>query len=427
MLDLKLIRQETDRVRQALRRKGEAEAARIDRVLEEDARRRAILADVEEKKRERNVASKEIGRLRASGETADASRLEHLRALSDAIKAQDEALREIDAAMQEALSWLPNLPDAAAPDGGGPEDNVVVATHGEPPAFDFEPLDHIELGTRLGILDLEAGSRMSGSGFVVLRGAGARLARALIQWMLDVHTGEHGYEEVWSPVIVREASLFGTGQLPKLREDMYRLERDEGFLIPTAEVPITGVVAGQTVDEALLPRKLVGYSACFRREAGAAGRETRGLLRVHQFDKVELVRIAHPERSATDHQELCRDAESVLRRLGLHYRVLELCAGDMSFAAARCYDLELWAPGEQKWLEVSSCSNFGDFQARRLGIRMQPGAGGKSVFCHTLNASGVALPRLLVALLECGQTADGTVRVPEVLRPYMGGQAAITA
>jgi seryl-tRNA synthetase len=243
--------------------------------------------------------------------------------------------------------------------------------------------------------------------------------------MLDLHTGEHGYEEIWSPVIVREASLFGTGQLPKLREDMYRLERDEGYLIPTAEVPITGIVGGQTLDEAVLPRKLVGYSACFRREAGAAGRETRGLLRVHQFDKVELVRIAHPGRSATDHEELRHDAETVLRRLGLHYRVLELCTGDLSFAAARCYDLELWAPGERKWLEVSSCSNFGDFQARRLGIRMQPGAGGKAVFCHTLNASGVALPRLLVALLESGQTPGGSVRIPEVLRPYMGGQVEI--
>jgi seryl-tRNA synthetase len=425
MLDLKLIRQETERVRAGVARKGgAAEAERIDRLIELDGRRRALLADVEEKKRRRNEASKEIGRRRAAGEEVE-DRFAEMRRLSDEIKQQDENLREIDAAIRDDLQWVPNLPHDDVPDGDDETANRLMSTWGEPAQFDFEPKNHLELGADLGILDQEAASRLSGSGFVVLRDGGARLVRGLIQWMLDLHTAEHGYREVWPPVLVREEGLFGTGQLPKLRDDMYQVDGDGSFLIPTAEVPITGLVAGSTFDEEELPLKLVGYTACFRREAGAAGRMTRGLLRVHQFDKVELVRIAHPDRSWTDHQELLHDAEVVLRRLGLHYRVVELCTGDLSFAAARCYDLEVWAPGEGEWLEVSSASNFVDFQARRLGVRMQPEQGGKSRLCHTLNASGTALPRLLVALLETYQQADGTVALPEVLGPYMAGMARL--
>jgi seryl-tRNA synthetase len=425
MLDLKTIRQETERIQAAVARKGgAAEADRITRILELDARRRQILAAVEIKKQERNQASKEIGKLRAAGEPVD-DRFAELRRLSEAIKAQDQELHQIDADIRAEMEWVPNPPHEAVPDGADDTANVALRSHGEPPQFDFEPRAHIELGEQLGILDLEAASRLAGSGFVVLRDAGARLTRALIQWMLDLHTAEHGYSEVWSPVMVREQGLFGTGQLPKLRDDMYKIAEHDSFLIPTAEVPITGLLGGKTLPEDELPLKLAGYTACFRREAGAAGRDTRGLLRIHQFDKVELVRIAHPERSWTDHKELLLDAETILRRLGLHYRVLDLCAGDLSFAASRCYDLEVWAPGEGTWLEVSSCSNFLDFQARRLGIRMQPEQGGKSRLCHTLNASGVALPRLIVAILESYQTAAGTVRVPEPVQPYMAGMKEI--
>ncbi len=421
MLDLKYIRQASDTVRAAVARKGGAvEVERIDRILLHDQRRREILAEVEVKKRQRNVASAEVAELRAAGEDLS-DRFARLRQLGDEIKTQDQELRAVEGELSAELAWVPNLPQAVVPDGDDQTGNVVVSTHGERPEFDFAPRDHLELGRLLGILDLEAASRLSGSGFILLRDAGARLCRGLIQWMLDLHTAEHGYREVWPPVVVREQALFGTGQLPKLRDDMYKIEDHDGYLIPTAEVPITGMLGGQTIDEDELPVKLVGYSACFRREAGAAGRDTHGMLRVHQFDKVELVRIAHPERSETDHAQLRRDAETVLEKLGLYYRVLELCAGDLSFAAARCHDLEIWAPGEGKWLEVSSCSNFADFQARRLGIRLHPASGKKSRFCHTLNASGVALPRLIVALLETYQTAAGTVRLPEILKPYMAG------
>ncbi len=418
MLDLKLIRAETDLVRAALRAKGAT--VDLDRLLGLDQERRDLTAETEALKHERNAVSKEIGDRKKRGEDSS-ERMERMRVVGDTIAALDERLRGIDAAIDELLSWIPNLPHASVPAGLTPADNVVVRVEGAPPEFDFAPRNHVELGERLAILDPLRAAKLSGSGFSLLYGMGARLGRALLTYMLDLHTSAHGYAEVWAPYLVKPSCLFGTGQLPKLREDMYYVNGDDQYLIPTGEVPITNLYGDETLAEEDLPRKHVGYTACFRREAGAAGRETRGLLRLHQFDKVELVKFVHPDRSYEEHESLLADAESVLRNLGLHYRVLALCGGDLSFAAAKCYDLEVWAPGEGKWLEVSSCSNFEDFQARRLGIRMRPTGGGKSRLVHTLNASGVALPRLLVAILEHYQTGTGAVRVPEVIRPYMGG------
>ncbi len=421
MLDLRALRADPDGWRGDLERKGGRDAAeRLDRILSADERRRQLLVEVEALKRQRNETSKEIGRRRALGDGA-APEMAAMKEVAASIKALDQELKGVELEVQDELAWLPNRPHPEVPDGTDDSANVVCSTKGAPPKFDFEPRNHLELGATLDMFDFEAAAALSGAGFAVFRGAGARLVRGLIQWMIDLHVGQHGYTEVWTPAVVREHALFGTGQLPKLKEDMYELSRDEGFLIPTAEVTITGLAADRTYPEADLTTKLVGYTPCFRREAGAAGRLTRGLLRLHQFDKVELVRIAHPERSWDDHAELLGEVAAVLDQLGLHYRTTELCTGDLSFAAARCFDLEVWAPGERRWLEVSSCSNYLDFQARRLGTRMAPADGGKSVLAHTLNASGLALPRLIVALLETYQTASGAVTLPEVLRPYMAG------
>jgi seryl-tRNA synthetase len=421
MLDLKLIRQEPDRVRAAVAVKNVP--VDLDRLLHLDGERRDLLGEVETLKHERNTASKAIGERRQRGEDATAE-MARMRQVGEAIDALDRRVKDLEAELDELQAWIPNLPHPTTPPGTSAEDNVVVRVEGAPPqGGTFR--NHLELGEMLGILDPERAARLSGAGFSLLKGRGAHLSRALIQFMLDLHTAKHGYEEVATPYLARPECLFGTGQLPKLREDMYRVDGDDLFLIPTAEVTITNLYRDETLREEDLPRKHVGYTACFRREAGAAGRDTRGLLRLHQFDKVELVRFTHPDRSYEEHEALLRDAESVLRILGLHYRVLALCAGDLSFAAAKCYDLEVWAPGEGRWLEVSSCSNFEDFQARRIGIRMRPVGGGKTRLCHTLNASGLALPRLIVALLETYQDETGAVRIPEPLRPYMGGLSAI--
>jgi len=348
-----------------------------------------------------------------------------MRQVGEAIDALDRRVRAAELELEELQSWVPNLPHPSTPPGASAADNVVVRVEGAPKAGTGPQRNHVELGEMLGILDPERAAKLSGAGFSLLKGRGAQLSRALIQFMLDFHVSKHGYEEVATPYLVRPECLFGTGQLPKLREDMYHVGGDDLFLIPTAEVTITNLYRDETLREEDLPRKLVGYTACFRREAGAAGRDTRGLLRLHQFDKVELVKFVHPDRSYDEHEALLADAESVLKALGLHYRVLALCAGDLSFAAAKCYDLEVWAPGEGKWLEVSSCSNFEDFQARRTGIRMRPTGGGKSRLVHTLNASGVALPRLLVALLETYQDESGAIEIPAPIRPYMGGLAVL--
>jgi seryl-tRNA synthetase len=422
MLDLKLIRQETDRVRGAIAVKRSP--VDLARVLALDNERRDLLAEVEALKHERNTVSKQIGAERQRGGDA-AAEMARMRQVGEAIDALDGRVKALDQELTELLAWIPNLPHESVPPGESAEQNVVMRVEGEPRTGGAGRRNHMELGELLGILDGERAAKLAGAGFSVLKGRGAQLSRALIAFMIDLHVSRHGYEEVATPYLARPDCLFGTGQLPKLREDMYHVGGDDLFLIPTAEVTITNLYRDETLREEDLPRKHVGYTACFRREAGAAGRDTRGLLRVHQFDKVELVKFAHPDRSYEEHETLLKDAESVLKTLGLHYRVVALAAGDLSFAAAKCYDLEVWAPGEGRWLEVSSCSNFEDFQARRIGIRMRPAGGGKTRYCHTLNASGVALPRLLVALLETYQEESGEVRIPEPIRPYMGGLSVL--
>ncbi len=419
MLDLKLIRAETERVRRGLEAKGGPHD--LDRILSLDEQRRRLLTDVEQKKGERNRSSQEVAHRKAGGEDA-ASLITRTRSLSDAIKELDAEVKAIDSALEDLLARVPNLPHESVPIGTDASANVVARTWGEPAHPDFPVVPHWEIGERLGLFDFHRASKLSGAGFTVFLGWGARLQRALIQFMLDLHTTRHGYREVSTPFVVRRECMFGTGQLPKMEEDMYRCEVDDLFLIPTAEVPITNLFREESLAEEDLPISFVGYSPCFRREAGAYGRETRGLVRVHQFDKVEMVKVVRPETSYDEHESLTACAEAVLQALELPYRVLSLASGDLSFAAAKCYDLEAWAPGEAgRWLEVSSCSNFESFQARRMGLRYRTAAG-RLEYPHTLNGSGLALPRVIVALLEVHQTPRGAVRIPKALRPYLGGR-----
>jgi seryl-tRNA synthetase len=423
MLDIKRIRENTDEVRQGLAARG-ADPALLDNVLELDSRRRALLTETETCKAERNKVSKDIGAARKKGEDTAAIQAA-MRELGDRISALDAQVRDVDADLEAAVLMIPNVPCAAIPVGRDAADNRVVRSWGAPAAFDFAPRGHVELGEALGILDFARGAKISGSGFPVMVGAGSRLQRALIQFMLDLHITEHGYREVWPPVLCNSDSMRGTGQLPKMAEDMYHVPTDDLWLAPTAEVPVTNYFREEIIEEPL-PVYLTAYSACFRREAGSAGKETRGLIRVHQFDKVEMVKFVRPDTSYEELETLLANAEDVLQRLGLHYRVLELCTGDISFAAAKCYDIELWAPGQQAWLEVSSCSNFEDFQARRARIRYRDD-NGKARLVHTLNGSGVALPRLMVAIIENGQQADGSIVLPDAIVPYMGGMSRIEA
>jgi seryl-tRNA synthetase len=418
MLDPKRIRNDAEAVKAGLAAKNH-DPASVDRWLERDAERRDLLTRVEALKSERNTASKAIGKVKQGGGDAS-SEQERLRTLGEEIKSIDERVREVDAELHELAQWFPNPPHASVP-VGGEEANRVLRTWGEPVRHDFDAKQHDELGAALGLSEFERAARMSGTGFIVLRGNGARLSRALVNFMLDLHTREHGFEEIAVPYLVKPETLFATGQLPKLAEDMYRTDEDGLYLIPTAEVSITNLYREETLAEEDLPRCFVGHSACFRREAGSHGKETRGLTRVHQFDKVEMVKFVHPDAAYDELESLLAAAEAVLQSLGLAYRVVLLASGDLSFAAAKCYDLEVWAPGAERWLEVSSCSVFEDFQARRAGIRFKPAGGGKPEFVHTLNASGLALPRTLIAVLETYQTADGAVTLPEVLHPYLGG------
>ncbi len=421
MLDIKRIRDTPDEVRRALARKH-ADPGVIDRVLELDRARRAQLTDVEALKSRRNSTSKEIGNLKRTGQ--DTAQMEvSMRELGERIAGIDGTVRDLDAQLETLLLTIPNTPHASVQDGADAAQNAVVKTWGEPRVFAFEPRDHLALGERLGILDMARATRLSAAGFPLLVGAGARLQRALIGFMLDLHVKEHGYTEVWPPVLCNPAAMTGTGQLPKMAEDMYRMANDDLYLAPTAEVPVTNIYREEIIARPL-PVFLTAYSACFRREAGSAGKDTRGLIRVHQFDKVEMVKFVEPDTSYRELEALLLNAEDVLQRLELPYRVLRLCAGDLSFAAAKCYDIELWAPGYKGWLEVSSCSNFEDFQARRASIRYR-NQDGKTAFVHTLNGSGVALPRLVIAILENGQQADGTVTLPQALIPYMGGMSVI--
>jgi seryl-tRNA synthetase len=420
MLDFTLIREQPDRVREALRHRNQD--LDLAPLLALDEKRRATIHEADALKSERNSRSKEIGALaKAGGDIAKAKA--EMRELGDRITAFDQTLRDLEEDIRALWLNIPNLPHESTPVGLDESANVVLRTEGELPAFDFEPQPHWDLGRDLGILEFERAAKMTGAGYPVLLGGGARLQRALIQFMLDVHVQEHGYQEILPPFLCNTASMTGTGQLPKMAEDMYKVNEEDLYLIPTAEVPITNFYRDSIIEESL-PIYMTGYTPCFRREAGAAGRDTRGLIRLHQFDKVEMVKFVEPERSYEELESLLANAEDILKRLGLHYRVLSLCSSDISFAAAKCYDLEIWAAGYKDWLEVSSCSNFEDFQARRAGIRYRK-PDGKPGFVHTLNGSGVALPRLMVAILENYQQADGSVRIPDVIQPYMGGQQLI--
>ena len=416
MLDIKLIRETPELVRAGLQSRHSP--VDISAVLELDERRRAAITEGDRLKSERNTVSKKIGELKKAGQdTGEIQR--QTREMGEQIAALDAQVREIEEAQGKLLLAIPNLPHASVPIGADAAGNVVAREWGTKKEFAFKPKDHVALGESLGLFDFERAARMCGAGFPLFTGPGARLERALIQFMLDLHTTQHGYTEVSPPHMVTTATMTGTGQLPKMAEVMYHVPSDDLWLIPTAEVPVTNIYREEIIREPL-PIKLVAHTPCFRREAGAAGKDTRGLIRVHQFDKVEMVRFVPPGTSYAALEELVGDAEDVLQKLGLAYRVLQLCSGDMSFAAAKCYDLELWAPGHNGWLEVSSCSNFEAFQARRAGIRWK-NAEGKTEFVHTLNGSGVALPRLVVAILENYQQEDGSVILPEALRPYMGG------
>ena len=424
MLDIKLIREDTDFVKQHMAALQDPDAP-VDKALALDEERRQLLMQVEELKARRNTESKRIGQLMREGKRDEANALKaEMGGLGDEIKVLDDRIRIIDEALFDAMSRIPNLPLPTVPVGVDDSENVVVRSEGTPHSFNFEPLPHWELGEALGIIDFERGVKLSGSRFYVLKGLGARLQRALITWMLDVHLGQ-GYEEVYVPFVVREQCLFGTGNLPKFAETLYRDIEDDLWLIPTAEVPVTNLYRDEILPPGSLPIYHVAYTPCFRRERMSAGRDVRGIKRGHQFDKVEMVKFVEPEQGEAELAALVADAEEICRLLEIPYRVVQMCTGDLSFVAAAKYDLEMWSPGVQEWLEVSSCSLFTDFQARRANIRYRPEDGAKPRHVFTLNGSGLALPRVVIAILETYQQADGSVVVPEVLRPYMGGVEVI--
>lgn len=418
MLDIKVIRENPELVRAGLVKKGDN--SNVDRILEFDSNRREILKKTEALKAERNKVSGEVAKKKKAGENADAE-IAAMRKVGDEIAELDLKLAEVETDLHQAMTWVPNLPHASVPEGKE-EDKVIVREWGKIPKPGFKIKPHWEIGSELKVLDLEAAARISGSGFYVLRGLGSRLERALINFMLDMHLAD-GFVEVTPPYLVNSGTMFGTGQLPKMGQDMYEVS-DGLWLIPTAEVPVTNVYREQIIENSALPISMVAYSACFRREAGAAGKDTRGMIRVHQFDKVEMVKIVSPEESYNVLEALVTQAEKVLQKLNLPYRVCLLPAEDLSFAASKCYDLELWSAGVEKWLEISSVSNFEDFQARRMNCRFRDKEG-KVRYPHTLNGSGVALARLIPAILENYQNADGTVTIPEALHPYMGGAKII--
>ena len=416
MLDIKFIRENADIVKEAIKNKNVK--LNIDEFLELDRNRRKLLTEVETLKAKKNEVSAKIGKMMKEKKNSK-DLIASMKAESQKIAEIEQKVEEIDKKHSDFIYSIPNIPDKSVPIGLAPEVNKVLKEWGKQPKFDFEPKDHIEIGTNLDILDFGRATKISGAGFVLYKGFGARLERALINFMLDMHTKKHGYTEVFPPFLVNRKSMIGTGQLPKLEEDMYKLKEDDLFLIPTAEVPVTNIHANETLKEEDLPIYYTAYTACFRREAGSYGKDTKGLMRVHQFDKVELVKFVKPEESPSELQKLLKDAEDVIQALELPYRVIELCTGDLSFAASKCYDIELWAPGVKKWLEISSCSNFTDFQARRAGIKFISKSTKKSQYIHTLNGSGVALARLVIAILEVYQDREGNVSIPKSLRPYL--------
>jgi seryl-tRNA synthetase len=418
MLDIRLIREKPEFVRERLATRGGGDETRIDDVLKVDVERRKAETELQQLQAERNRLSKEIGAKKSRKETTtdlEAS----VRKIGDQITALNERAAKFDEEQRALLLEIPNLPHATVPLGRDPSANKIVRDWANKPKLAGKVLDHVALGEKLKILDLERATKLSGSGFICFTGAGARLERALINFMIDLQAREHGYIEVSPPFLVRRDCMIGTSQLPKFEPDMYGLESGELFLTPTAEVPLTNLYREEILQGADLPRKLVAYTPCFRREAGSAGRETRGIIRVHQFDKVELVKITTAEKSYEELESLVADAEKVLQLLGLHYRVIVLCTGDLGFGSAKTYDLEVWSPGQNAYLEVSSCSNFEDYQARRMNLRYKD-ADGKNKFAHTLNGSGLALPRLFAALIENFQQPDGSIQIPEKVQPYFG-------
>ncbi len=421
MFDVHIIRENPDLVRKALADR-QMDAAPVDQVLELDARRRATLQEVENLKAERNAVSKEIGRSKDAVERQ--GRIEAMRLVGERISALDEELRSVEETLTAVVSGIPNLPDPRTPYGKDDSENVVLRQVGKLPTYDFEPKPHWDLGPALGILDLEGGVKITGSRFYVLRGAGARLQRALIAWMLDLHIRQ-GYTEQYTPFMVKGQTLFAAGQLPKFRENLYHDAEEDLWMVPTAEVPLTGLHMDEILEEASLPRLYTAYTPCFRREKMSAGRDVRGIKRGHQFDKVEMYIFCRPEEAEAMLQKMTLDAEMTCAALGLPYRVKLLCTGDVGFNAHITYDIEVWSPGLQEWLEVSSVSHVGEFQARRANIKYRPAEGGKTRLVHTLNGSGLGLPRTLIAVMENYQQADGSIVVPSVLRPWMGGIESI--
>ncbi|MGA0367866.1 MAG: serine--tRNA ligase [Kiritimatiellia bacterium] len=421
MLDLKFLREHPE----TAKAKWASRGLDVDVIglLARDERRRELITELEQLQQTRNQSSKEIGLKKKAGEDASEA-MAAVREIGEKISTLEKEKAKVMEELEAQLLSLPNFPHDSVPVGHSDADNPVIRSWGEPPAMDFAPKPHWELAEALGIFEFERAANLSGAGFSCLTGAAARLSRGLISFMLDLHTSEHGYTEVLPPYLVNDEALTGTGQLPKFAEELYRIPEDNLWLIPTAEVPLTNLYRDHIFAEGELPRNLTGHTPCFRREAGAAGKMTRGMNRLHQFDKVELVKFCKPEDSYAQLELLTSHAEKVLQKLGLHYRVITLCTGDLGFSSAKTYDIELWAPGQEAWLEVSSCSNFEDFQARRMKIRYRTEQG-KPEILHTLNGSGVALPRLLVAILEQGQQEDGSILLPEALRPYLGGMEKI--
>jgi seryl-tRNA synthetase len=422
MLDIRKIRQDPALVREALRRLHTE--APIDEILELDSRRREILQELEGLRHERKTSSEQIGRMKDAAERQPL--IEAVREVNSRIEALETDLRSVDERLETAMYLVPNLPHASVPEGADESENQVIRQAGEPATFGFEPQPHWELGTDLGILDFERGVKLSGSRFYLLRGAGAALQRALIQWMLDLHV-RHGYQEIYPPAIVKEECMWGAGQMPKFADNIYRDAEEDLWMIGTAEIPLTNLHRDEILEAELLPLNYVAYTPCFRREKFSAGRDVRGIKRGHQFDKVEMYKLTEPEQSYPELERLVEEAEAVCRGLEIPYRVVQMVTGDLGFTASKKYDLEIWAPGSGEWLEVSSCSNCEDFQARRANLRFRRGSGARPEYLHTLNGSGLALPRTLISVLENYQQEDGSVLVPGVLRPWMGGLERIGA
>ena len=417
MIDINLIRENPDLVRKSLIDR-QMDSSSVDAIIQLDQERRKLIQEVEKLKAERNVVSKEIGRMKEQEERQ--KKIDEMRIVSNRISELDTKLKEVDASLHDALSWIPNIPDERTPYGESEDENVVIKTVGDLPEFSFVPKPHWDLGLELGIINFEQGVKITGSRFYVLSGVGARLQRALIAWMLDLHSRQ-GYLEKYTPFMVKSETLFGSGQLPKFRDNLYKDHEEDLWMVPTAEVPVTGLHMDDILDEDSLPRRYTAYTPCFRREKMSAGRDVRGIKRGHQFDKVEMYIFAKPEDSDKEFERMVADAEQTCSDLGLPYRVKQLCTGDLGFGASITYDIEVWAAGSKEWLEVSSVSNVKDFQARRAHIRYRPAEGGKPRLVHTLNGSGLGLPRTLIAILENNQQPDGSVVIPDVLRPWMGG------